>query len=107
MATNAPVPADAVTGSASGLDPHISLENARLQADRVAKARSLSIEKVRDLIQQYTDPADLGFLGDPGVNVLRLNLALDATGTGEHRTAMAVRAEVLPATSSPTAGASP
>jgi K+-transporting ATPase ATPase C chain len=89
LATNAPVPADAVTGSASGLDPHISLENARLQADRVAKARSLSIEKVRELIQQNTDPADLGFLGDPGVNVLRLNLALDATGTGEHRTAMA------------------
>ena len=89
MATNAPVPADAVTGSASGLDPHISMENARLQADRVAKARSLSIEKVRELIQQYTDPADLGFLGDPGVNVLRLNLALDATGTGEQRTAMA------------------
>jgi K+-transporting ATPase ATPase C chain len=89
MATNAPVPADAVTGSASGLDPHISLENARLQADRVAKARSLSIEKVHELIQQNTDPADLGFLGDPGVNVLRLNLALDATGTGEHQTAMA------------------
>jgi len=77
LATNAPVPADAVTGSGSGLDPHISLENARLQAERVAKARSLSIEKVRDLIQQNTDPADLGILGDPGVNVLRLNLALD------------------------------
>ena len=56
---------------------------------RVAKARGLSLEKVRELIQQNTDPADLGFLGDPGVNVLRLNLALDAIGTGEHRTAMA------------------
>ena len=88
LATNAPVPADAVTGSGSGLDPHISSENARLQADRVAKARSLSIEKVRELIQQNTDPADLGFLGDPGVNVLRLNLALDAIATGEHQTAM-------------------
>ena len=78
LATNAPVPADAVTGSGSGLDPHISLENARLQADRVAKARSLTPEKVRELVQQYTDSADLGILGDPGVNVLRLNLALDA-----------------------------
>ena len=89
LTTNAPVPADAVTGSGSGLDPHISLENARLQADRVAKARGLGIEKVLELIQQNTDPADLGFLGDPGVNVLRLNLALDAIATGEHRTAMA------------------
>jgi potassium-transporting ATPase KdpC subunit len=77
LATNAPVPADAVTGSASGLDPHISQQNAALQAERVAKARGLSIDKVRELIQQYTDPADLGILGDPGVNVLRLNLALD------------------------------
>ena len=77
LTTNAPVPADAVTASASGLDPHISPSNARLQADRVAKARGLSIEKVRDLIRQNTDPADLGILGDPGVNVLRLNLALD------------------------------
>lgn len=89
LATNAPVPADAVTASGGGLDPHISLENARLQANRVAKARGLSIERVRELIQQNTDPADLGILGDPGVNVLRLNLALDAIATGEHRTAMA------------------
>jgi K+-transporting ATPase ATPase C chain len=89
LATNAPVPADAVTGSASGLDPHISLQNAALQVERVAKARGLSVEKVRELIQQNTDAADLGILGDPGVNVLRLNLALDAIVTGEHRTAMA------------------
>jgi len=88
MATNAPVPADAVTGSASGLDPHISSENARLQADRVAKARGLSLEKVRDLIQANTDPADLGILGDSGINVLTLNLALDAIVTGDGRTAM-------------------
>jgi K+-transporting ATPase ATPase C chain len=89
LATNAPVPADAVTGSASGLDPHISLQNAALQVERVAKARGLSPEKVRELIQQNTDAADLGILGDPGVNVLRLNLALDAITTGDHRTAMA------------------
>src|ERR1019366_3573407 len=89
LATNAPVPADAVTGSGSGLDPHISLQNAALQVERVAKARGLSPEKVRELIQQNTDAADLGILGDPGVNVLRLNLALDTITTGERRTAMA------------------
>ena len=77
LATNAPVPADAVTASASGLDPHISLQNAQMQAPRVAKERGMKLEEVSALISQYTDPADLGFLGDPGVNVLRLNLALD------------------------------
>ena len=82
LATNAPVPADAVTASASGLDPHISLENAQLQAARVAKARGISPDTVRALITQYTDPASWGFLGDPGVNVLELNLALDAAGSG-------------------------
>jgi K+-transporting ATPase ATPase C chain len=74
------VPADAVTASGSGLDPHISLRNAELQAPRVAKARNLSVDKVRDLIRAHTDRADFGLLGDPGVNVLRLNLALDAFG---------------------------
>jgi potassium-transporting ATPase KdpC subunit len=77
LATNADVPADAVTGSASGLDPHISVENAQMQAPRVAKERGLKEEDVRALISQYTDTPDLGFLGDAGVNVLRLNLALD------------------------------
>jgi potassium-transporting ATPase KdpC subunit len=77
LATNAPVPADAVTGSASGLDPHISVENAALQAPRVAKERGMKEDDVRALISQYTDAPDLGFLGDAGVNVLRLNLALD------------------------------
>ena len=77
--TNA-VPADAVTASGSGLDPHISLRNAILQTARVAKARNLGEDKVRKLIQQNTDRADLGVLGESGVNVLQLNLALDALG---------------------------
>ncbi len=72
-----PVPADAVTASGSGLDPHISLRNAELQTARVAKTRNLSTDRVRELIQQNTDAADLGILGEPGVNVLKLNLALD------------------------------
>ena len=76
--TNAPVPADAVTASGSGLDPHISLRNAELQTPRVAKARGLGEDKVRELIRANTDSADLGILGEPGVNVLALNLALDA-----------------------------
>ena len=83
LATNAPVPADAVTASASGLDPHISPENAELQVARVAKARGMNPEEIRKLIRQNTNAPDLGFLGDPGVNVLTLNLALDnAPSTG-------------------------
>jgi len=71
------VPADAVTTSGSGLDPHISLRNAELQSPRVAKARGVSEEKLRELIDQNKDGRDLALLGDPGVNVFTLNLALD------------------------------
>ncbi|HSU57547.1 MAG TPA: K(+)-transporting ATPase subunit C [Candidatus Dormibacteraeota bacterium] len=78
LATNAPVPADAVTSSGSGLDPHISVKNAQLQAERVARVRGLAPEQVLRLIAANTDSADFGFLGEPGVNVLTLNLALDA-----------------------------
>ena len=77
LATNAPVPADAVTASGSGLDPHISLKNAELQAPRVARVRRLELEKVRARIAQHTDNADFGVLGEQGVNILELNLALD------------------------------
>ena len=77
LATNALVPADAVTASGSGLDPHISLRNAELQAPRVAEARNLPLEKISALIRANTDRAAFGILGDAGVNVLALNLALD------------------------------
>jgi K+-transporting ATPase ATPase C chain len=71
------IPGDAVTASGSGLDPHISPANAALQINRVAGARKLSPDKVKALVDEYTDGPSLGFLGDPGVNVLRLNIALD------------------------------
>jgi K+-transporting ATPase ATPase C chain len=74
------VPADAVTRSASGLDPHISVGNALIQAKRVAKARGLPIEKLQGLIRDATEGRDFGIFGEAGVNVLRLNLALDQAG---------------------------
>jgi K+-transporting ATPase ATPase C chain len=73
----APIPADAVTASSSGLDPHISPANAEAQAARVAKARGASADQLKPLIAESTERADLGFLGEPGVNVLMLNIALD------------------------------
>lgn len=71
------VPADAVTASSSGLDPHISPEYARIQIDRVAEARGLAVDEVRALVETYVQSADLGYLGELTVNVLRLNLALE------------------------------
>ena len=77
MPADALVPADAVTSSASGLDPHISPANAQIQLPRVAKARNLDPAKVQELVDQNTDKPFMGIIGDPGVNVLKLNLALD------------------------------
>jgi K+-transporting ATPase ATPase C chain len=71
------IPADAVTASASGLDPDISPANAEAQSFRVAKARGRSLEVIRQMIAAHTKARDLGFLGEPRVNVLELNLALD------------------------------
>jgi len=78
---DAPVPADAVTASASGLDPHISLKNALVQAHRVARGRGLSENLVLKQVELHTEGRDLGILGEPRVNVLMLNLALDRMST--------------------------
>jgi K+-transporting ATPase ATPase C chain len=77
LAPGTPVPVDAVTASGSGLDPHISVANARLQAPRVAEVRGLDVGVVLALVDDFTDGRDLWVLGEPGVNVVLLNLALD------------------------------
>ncbi len=74
------MPVDAVTSSGSGVDPQISVANARIQAHRVAAARGLPLGAVLDLIVRHTEGRGLGLFGDRGVNVLALNLALDASG---------------------------
>ena len=81
LAADALVPGDSVTASGSGLDPHISMKNAELQAPRVAKERGLSLDAVKLEIAKATDGRSLGILGEPGVNVLRLNIALDNAAT--------------------------
>ena len=68
---------DAVTTSGSGVDPHISVANARIQANRVAEVRRIDLDRVNELVDEHTDDRDLLLLGEPGVNVLELNLALD------------------------------
>ena len=77
LAADTSVPADAVTSSGSGLDPHISVANAEIQAGRVARARRVPLAVVQTLVAAHTEDRDLGVFGDPRVNVLLLNLALD------------------------------
>lgn len=85
LAPEAAVPADAVTASGSGLDPHISIANARLQVVRVARARGLPPAQIGDLAERFVRPRDLNVFGEPSVNVLLLNRALDGAATTSPR----------------------
>ena len=79
-----PIPADLLTTSASGLDPHLSPASAAAQVSRVAMARGITPAEIQQLVERFTQPRQLGFLGEPRVNVLELNLALDATHPVKH-----------------------
>ena len=81
---NSPIPVDLITSSGSGLDPHISVAAALYQTPRVARARNMSEAKVHSLVQQFTEGRQLGLLGEPRVNVLELNLALDENQLASH-----------------------
>lgn len=85
LTADAAVPADAVTSSGSGLDPHISVTNADIQAARVASARAIPVSQVRTLVAVHTEKRDFGIFGEPIVNVLLLNRALDAIQTPSSR----------------------
>jgi K+-transporting ATPase ATPase C chain len=78
-----PIPADLLTASSSGLDPHLSPDSARVQAARVAKARGISVDQANQIVAEFTEGPDLGVLGESRVNVLRLNLALDQRFPGK------------------------